>query len=381
MQSKNLLLAMLLSFAVTACGGGGAAGSTGPNDSGNVTPPTTSNPDTGGSNPDTDGSNPDAGGSNPDTGGSNPDNGGTYPDAGGGGDSGSGGEEVTPPETLPPMTGNSFVAYAPYAPTVGTTNVSVDLGAHKNTHDFSGNIPFFNPEIGRSDIATINVWNSSTGSAEHVMGHSLTNAGVSGRVFKQDGYTAIGVKAGDGIVEEKLRTQVNAFPIPTRKHFEWQMKFKFGGRTASTPWHMAPVSESPATIWQFKTYGFGPPLLMAADTDPDNAGKLRLSFAERVNPNLGGNNIALFPGVDPSQEQDVRIEAYLDERTPAQGGRGFFKITVNGKVIFNKQMQTTQTGATSPYNWSIGMYLFANTNPLPYDRFIYFKTARLVELS
>ncbi|TIC85333.1 hypothetical protein [Crenobacter intestini] len=381
MQSKNLLLVMLLSFAVTACGGGGAAGSSGPNDSGNVTPPTTSNPDTGGSNPDTGGSNPDAGGSNPDTGGSNPDNGGTYPDAGGNGNSGSGGEEVTPPETLPPMTGNTFIAYAPYWATIGDNQVLVDLGASKITHDFGGSVPFFNPEIGRSDIITINVWNPQTQSAQNVMGHSLTNEGVKDRVFKDGDFTAIGVVAGDGIVEEKLRTQVNAFRISTRKHYEWQMKFRLGGRRLGQPWHMAPAGESPGTIWQLKTIGFGPALGMVVDTDPNNPNRIQLHFDARIDPSQGGKRLTQIGNLDPNAEQDVRIETYLDERTVAQGGRGFLKITVNGLVLFDQQMPTVQAGATSPYNWSMGMYLYTNTRPLSYDRFIYFRTARLVDLS
>ena len=82
------------------------------------------------------------------------------------------------------VTREVFVAKAPYAATIGENSVPVDLGADRITHDFSGNVPFFNQEIGRSDIGTINVWNPQTGSQQNVIGHSLTDAGVPGYVFK-----------------------------------------------------------------------------------------------------------------------------------------------------------------------------------------------------
>ena len=298
-----------------------------------------------------------------------------------GGDGGSGGDGdsgVTPPP--PPLSGSAYVAYAPYKATLGNTQVPVDLGASKITHDFGGSVPFYNAEIGRSDIATINVWNPQTQSAQNVMGHSLSNEGVKDRVFKDGDFTAIGVVAGDGIVEDKLRTQVNAFQFSTRKHYEWQLQFRLGGRRLGQPWHMAPAGESPATIWQVKTHGIGPSLLMAVDTDSNNPGKVQLSFDERIDPSQGGQRITQIGNLDPNAEQDVRIETYLDERTAAQGGRGFLKITVNGKVLFDQPMVTAQAAATNPYNWSVGMYLFSNTRPLSYDRFIYFRNARMAAL-
>ncbi|TIC79208.1 hypothetical protein [Crenobacter intestini] len=299
-------------------------------------------------------------------------------DLGGDGDSGGGDGGVMPPP--PPLNGSAYVAYAPYQATIGNTQLPVDLGASKITHDFGGSVPFFNPEIGRSDIITINVWNPQTQSAQNVMGHSLSNEGVKDRVFKDGDFTAIGVVAGDGIVEEKLRTQVNAFQFSTRKHYEWQMQFRLGGRRLGQPWHMAPAGESPATIWQLKTIGFGPALGMVVDTDPNNPNRVQLHFDARIDPSQGGKRLTQIGNLDPNVEQDVRIETYLDERTAAQGGRGFLKITVNGQVLFDQPMPTVQAGATNPYNWSMGMYLYANTRPLSYDRFIYFRNARMVAL-
>ncbi|MCP9760307.1 hypothetical protein EGI20_13485, partial [Aquitalea sp. S1-19] len=114
------------------------------------------------------------------------------------------------------LNGKTFVAHEPYAPTIGNSKVSVDIGAPQITYDFSGHVPFYNPAAGRSDIHTINVWDPVNKRAQVVQGWQLKDDGVKDRVFKQKGYTAIGIIAGDGIVEEKLRTQVNAFPISTR---------------------------------------------------------------------------------------------------------------------------------------------------------------------
>ncbi|MCP9761116.1 hypothetical protein EGI20_17955, partial [Aquitalea sp. S1-19] len=216
--------------------------------------------------------------------------------------------------------------------------------------------------------------------AQVVQGWQLKDDGVKDRVFKQKGYTAIGIIAGDGIVEEKLRTQVNAFPISTRKHLAWELKFRMGGRNLSTPWHKAPVGESSATVWQLKTPGYGPTLLMGVDSDAQDKNKLEISFDARVNPQLGGQRLGQLAGIDPDGENHVRIEAFLDEREASQGGKGILKITVNGKVIVDKKGPNVQAGATQPYNWSAGMYLWRNTVALPYDRFIYFKTLRLIDL-
>ncbi len=291
---------------------------------------------------------------------------------------------VDPSKPQPPITpdpsANIFVAQAPYAPTIGNTKVGVDIGASHITYDFSGHLPFYNTAINRSDIHTVNTWNPATNSSQVVQGHSLTNSGIAGRLFRQDGYMGIGVIAGDGIVEEKLRTQVNAFPIPTRRHFLWELKFKVGGRTLGSPWRMAPAGESPATIWQLKTPSYGPTLLMGLDTDPKNPSKLFISFDSRVNPTQGGVSIGGLGNIDPAGENDVKIEAFLDEREASQGGKGFLKITVNGIEVVNKNGPVVQAGANYPYNWSMGMYLWKNTQPLSYDRFIYYKTARLINL-
>lgn len=274
--------------------------------------------------------------------------------------------------------GTVFVATPPYSPTIGETTVNVDLGGKARRFDFGGNAPFINAVTGVADMATINVWDSVNHQASVLTSSRIGPAGVAGRVFKTGGYTAVGYVRGDGIVEGKLRTQINSFPIPARKHFFWDLTFRLGGASLSSPWTYSARGVAPATIWQLKTEGLPPAVVMAFDTDPDDSSKLALSFDRRLNPSKPAINLGRIGGLSPLTDIKVGVDAFLDERSIVQGGKGFLRISVNGKLVVDVWGPVLQEVATQPYHWSLAMYLFSNTEPLPFDRFVFWKTARLM---
>lgn len=274
--------------------------------------------------------------------------------------------------------GTPFVALPSYGPGVGGVTYLVDLGNKARAFDFGGNTPFINPASGVADIATINVWDSRAKQAMTLRSYQINPAGVPARVFKTGAYTAVGYVRGDGIVEGKLRTMINSFPIPARRHFVWDLSFRLGGGNLAAPWVFTPKGVAPATLWQLKTSGLPPALVMAVDSDPSDDRRLLLNFDARLDPAKPAIRLGDVAGIDPAADTSVRIEAFLDERPVSAGGKGFLRISVNDRLIVDRWGPVLQTVASWPYHWSLAMYLYANTAPLDFDRFSYWRRARLL---
>lgn len=271
-----------------------------------------------------------------------------------------------------------LVATQPYPVQLADSQIMVDLGGKSRTFDFGGDVPFVNPTTGLSDIATFNVFNPSTKTEVVLNSYKIKNEGMPGRIFKQGGYTSIGYAAGDGVVQGKLRSQINTFQLSSRKRYLWDMTFRLAGSTLNSPYPLTPVGLSPAALWQIKAPDLPPTLVMAVDTDPKDSTSLQLIFDSRLDPNKGGVRVADISGIKPMTDINVTVETFLDERTPEQGGQGFLKITVNGTLLFSKVQQTAQTVATLPYQGSFMMYLHNNTTPLPFSKFSHWKKARVI---
>ena len=275
--------------------------------------------------------------------------------------------------------GEVFVARPPYAPEIGGVGYPVDLAHQPRKFDFSGDVPFLNPATGVSDIATINVWNDVLGRAEVLNSNAIGRDGAGSRVFRRGGYTAIGYTAWDGVVEGALRTQLNSYPIPARRRFVWDLSVRFSGLPFSENWVPTPTGASPATIWQLKSPGLPPALVMVVDTDPQDSTRLSLHFDARPNHQWPAHRLGTVTGLLPSSDTEVLIDGYLDERLPAAGGQGYWRVWVNGAQVLNVAAPTLQVSATRPYNWSIGVYLYRNQTPLNFSRFAYWRRARLIE--
>jgi hypothetical protein len=274
--------------------------------------------------------------------------------------------------------GRIFTAVPPYNPSIGETTQFVDLGGKERHFDFGGAVPIINSTTGVTDFATINVWDPVSSRAVVLTSSQIAPSGVQGRVFKTGGYTAVGYIRGDGIVEGKLRTQINSFPIPSRKRFVWDLSFRLGGSSLNAPWNFTPKGVAPATLWQLKTVGFPPALVMAVDTDPADSSKLMLNFDAKLDPSLPAIRLGEVSRISPFIDINVRIDAFLDERLVSQGGNGYLRIFVNDELVIDRWGPVLQQFASWPYHWSLAMYLYSNITPLDFDRFVYWKRARLI---
>lgn len=283
------------------------------------------------------------------------------------------------------IAGTVFVAREPYSVNVGGTLQPVDLYGYPRTFDFGGHIPNFlnatNPESGQFDFATINVWDAVNGEEMVVTNHNgkMGADGIPGRVFKTNGYTAVGYKAGDGVVQGTLRTQVNTFAVPSRRRFVWDFVVRFGGADLSKPWTFSPRDLHPATIWQLKSDSVSSPaLVMVVDTDPKNSQKLALHFDARTDMNVSASRLGIARGLAPQQDIAVVIDAFLDERPNTSGGQGYIKIWVNDLKVVDLVRPTLTIQATTPHHWKFGMYLYKDTSPLSFDRFGFWKKVRMI---
>ena len=275
-------------------------------------------------------------------------------------------------------TETAFVAKPSYSVLVAGVATPVDLANIPRGFDFSGSAPFVNPYTNVSDIATINYWDSAAGAAA-VLNSTKIKAmnGAPDRVFKVGAYTAIGYRKGDGLVEGTLRTMLNSFPIPNRKVLVWNLTFRLGGATPTTPWTYSPKGVAPATLWQIKTANIPPALVMAVDTDPKDSSSLQLMFDQRPIASQAAFRVADVSGLKPNTDIVVRIEMSTDDRPLSAGGNGYLRIVVNGNKILDSIGPVLQGAATAPYQWSLAMYLFNNKSPLPYDRFGFWKQAQM----
>lgn len=275
-------------------------------------------------------------------------------------------------------TETAFVAKPSYSVLVAGISVPVDLASVPRGFDFSGYAPFVNAYTLVSDIATINYWDSTAAAATVLNSTKIkTLNGAPGHVFKVGAYTAVGYRKGDGLVEGTLRTMLNSYAIPTRKVLAWDLVFMVGGATPTTPWTFTPKGTSPATLWQIKSSSVAPALVMAVDTDPADPTSLQLSFDQRLNPTLPGYRVADVNGLKPNTDIQVRIELATDDRPISSGGTGYLVITVNGKEIHRSLGPVLQGAATTPYQWSLAMYLWNNKAPLAFDRFGFWKRATM----
>lgn len=271
-----------------------------------------------------------------------------------------------------------------YTATWNGNSQEVDLANLSRTFDFGGAVPIKNPSTNTTDIATINLWDPVIAPRGVLSSSPIVKyeTNIVDHVSKQEGYTAIGVKAGDGVSESTLRTQINSFPIPDRKHYRWTLIFRLAGAKLGDPWQDAPNGVSPATIWQLKSPGIEPALVMAVDTNAGDTvntdpGRLLLNFDTKVVTSDVSLRIAKA-GVNPNQDISVVIDSFLDNRTPEQGGTPRLTITVNGQTKYDRTDRAVlQSNATGPYNWSIGAYLYKNKTALTYDRFTYWKEAKM----
>jgi chitodextrinase len=284
---------------------------------------------------------------------------------------------------------SAFVAKEPYLVNIRGTMIAIPLWGASRKNDFSGNAHFVNQETGRTDPAQIQAWDPvfATSFTPYLTGSynlnddKITNAGFPGRVDKRilNGSTVTMVRynAGDGITGGKCRSQLNAYAIPPRTHVRWELEVAFGNPDGVNDWILSPTWKSPVLFWQMYSMNQShPPLAANVDTDLNDPTKLMITFFQRVGTATQPTEIVRVGGISRHTMVPIVIEAFLDERTAANGGKGLLQISINNTLVLEKTGPTLSSGTNSHW-WSLAMYLWNDSLPSPYTRSSFWKAAKM----
>ena len=275
-----------------------------------------------------------------------------------------------------------FTAIEPYNVMVQGVLTKVDIGSQSRGFDFSGTAPFINPVTGVRDVITMQAWDRALGKSV-VISTAITNAGIPQSVEKQSingvPVTMTRYNAGDGMTSGKARSQTGTFAIPSRAHIRWELEVAFGNADGTNDWDLTPATASPSAFWAISQYPClnNGPINLTVDTDTLDPTKLMIFFAQRVGTETSLSRIAEVHGLQRHAFIPVVVEAFLDERPLASGGKGVLKLWVNDKLTYEKAQQTLGEGPCTAYS-VLSNYSYNEPNPYPHTRAVFFKTARML---
>lgn len=270
-----------------------------------------------------------------------------------------------------------FAAIPPYSVTVNSEVMAVNLGNRSRYFDFGGERPFVNPTTGVSDIAAINAA-SDDGVAAILASDKISDAGIPGRVYKHSGRTILRYVAGDPPVAGKCRSQFASYPVPAQQHFVFDLAFQLGEPLSGHEWHLSPPRESPAVIWQMKAPDVIPSMAIGVDTDPAHPDSLLLFFSRKSAFQTEVTRVGSPVRIKPNQPLRLLMDVYLDERNIAAGGRGYWRAWINGKLVLDVFGPTLSALAKEPHQWFLTLYQYNNPQPLPFNRSVIWKRARML---
>ena len=272
-----------------------------------------------------------------------------------------------------------FKADEPYVVHPNGTDLTVSLWGKSRAHDFSGVAPWINPITGGCDVDTLRAQGASISYAD-VEAETNPNGIVSRVTREAFGTVQCFVNryvANDVITVGKCRSQLESHAIPTRCHVRWEGKVSFGGTGADTWTHSAGF---PVLFWQiYNSNMTSPPLAMEVDTSVTDGTKLTLSLNLMKDGDSFPNTIASYDGIPTGVLIPYTIEAWLDERTAANGGKGAIKATFNGVVIYDGNTNNIGSGLLKTW-WDITMYRWNNPTPLAYNTTIFHQIAKFFVL-
>jgi hypothetical protein len=210
----------------------------------------------------------------------------------------------------------------------------------------------------------------------------MTNTGLPGRVDKQSfggtPVTMVRYNKGDGVTEGKCRTQLNSWIVPSRTHNRWELEVAFGKADGVNDWTLTPSGQSPVLVWQLHSMTQGNPVLaIVVDTDSNDPTKLMLSLMQRSGTQKFPVAISVVNGIPRNTMVPIVIDAFMDERETAAGGKGLVQFWVNNVMVADKTGPTRDAGAGENY-WSTNTYLFTEAAPYPNTRATFWKTARML---
>lgn len=282
-----------------------------------------------------------------------------------------------------------FTARPPFnvATKAGTKRVVLGIYGSKDdvarTHDFVA--PLVNPATGRTNVMTlqttalINKVPAFTNISD-ISSPPAAKVDTGGRYgLDSQGQLRVAYLANDPPSTEKLRVQVNSWPIPTRQTLTWDLSVRFAGGGAGETWPLTKFSVSPVLIWQLKSDPGFPPMGMMVDVDPENPTKaLQLTFFQRLSNVSAYSRRWVVGGIDPNAFNDLIVQAVPDDREPGAGGIGMLKVWLNGKLFVNTTGRNLIPDLPDLNRWCFGLYMVADSTPSPIGRYSTWRRARLL---
>ncbi|RZI79042.1 MAG: hypothetical protein EOP38_26385, partial [Rubrivivax sp.] len=173
--------------------------------------------------------------------------------------------------------------------------------------------------------------------------------------------------------------QVNSYSIPTRRALTWDLSFKFGGDKVGEAWPTVKYTSSPVLIWQViqSTRGY-PPMVLMVDTDPADSNKLLLILAWRSTNTVAYTNRWTVASLAKNQYHDLVIQANLDERETAAGGRGQLRMWINGQLAADLNQRTLFPDLDDTYRWVVALYQTNEPSPIALTRVMKWRRARMM---
>ncbi|MES2218373.1 MAG: hypothetical protein V4501_08170 [Pseudomonadota bacterium] len=264
-----------------------------------------------------------------------------------------------------------FSSQPPFYVRVGEAYQSIDLGDVPRTYDFSREL--VSSITGCNNIATL-ITGAPNSKYAVFSASRIRPEGIKGRIEFTEQGLKIANMPGDGCPSEPLRATIASFALPADQRLFWNLRVQFGD--APENWLLTPSGVDPALVWQIKAPGLQPSLAMVVDTDDKDPAKLMLFFNIKVNDQI--ERVGTVRGLIPYQPINVLMEGLLDEQDSDKGGRGFWRVKVNGKLAVDYLGPTLVKTAEAPHQWFIGLYRYLTFGPAFIPRTSYWSRAQLL---
>lgn len=285
-------------------------------------------------------------------------------------------------EILYPGTSSTraFIATEPYVLNIGGTMKTISLLGKPRSFEFGGDVPFVNPASVVSDPNVIQGWDPTTKLGTNLAGGQILNKGLTERVAKVDGGLMVRHMKGDGLLGGTGRSSLVTYALPPRTHVRWEMNVSFGSVDGVNKWELTKYDTHPVLFWELKSPNTGTPALQAVvDTDPSNPSKLCIKLLTKAGKSPVLVQLALVRNLPTGTNIPIVIDAFLDERETAAGGKGRVKAVVNN-VMVGDQTGPTLTLGTNVHMTNFSAYSYKDTTTVDNTRAVFFQQARVLVL-
>jgi hypothetical protein len=257
-------------------------------------------------------------------------------------------------------------------------SVPVSVGRVARAHDFGPSGGIVDPGTGSPRLATILAANGS----KHTLlsGAAISKSGIPDRVEWTPGGLIMANLAGEGQPGKPCRAQAATYAVEPDVPLVWNLRVQLGDNQGEHRWQLLRSGEDPVLLWQLKAPGIQPSLAMVVDTDDSDPSRLMVSFSEKTGTASRVRRVGAIRGLSAGVPVDVRIEAVLDERQTHDGGKGRWRVLVNGTVVVDRVGPTLSEYATRPHQWFFGIYRYLTVCPTAVPRYTRWETVQLERL-